>query len=75
MMSKFRLNAENPGGDRPDWWFAVVSAAGAFAVIAASVASWLPISDAALSHLQIPVSALASIVGGALGYFGTHRHR
>lgn len=73
MMSKSRLDAEKSDGERRDW-FTVVSAAGAFAVIAASVASWLPISDAYLSHVRIPVSALASLVGGALAYFGSHRH-
>jgi hypothetical protein len=74
MMSKSRLDAEKSAGMQPDWWFTAVSAAGAFAAIAASVASWLPISDALLSHVQIPVSVLSGIVGGVLGYFVRHRH-
>jgi hypothetical protein len=74
MMSKPKLDAEKPVETRPDWWFTVVSTAGAFAVIATSVASWLPISDALLLHVQIPVSLLSGIVGGVLGYFVTHRH-
>ena len=73
MASNSKLDDENPAGIRPDWWFTAVSTAGAFAVIAISVASWLPISDALLSHVQIPVSLLAGIVGGALGYVATHR--
>jgi hypothetical protein len=74
MMSKSKFDAEKSTGMQPDWWFTVVSAAGAFAVIATSVASWLPISDALLSHVQIPVSLLSGIVGAVLGYFVTHRH-
>jgi hypothetical protein len=73
MASNSKLDDENPAGIRPDWWFTAVSTAGAFAVIAASVASWLPISDTVLSHVQIPVSLLASVVGGIHGYVATHR--
>ena len=67
------LGSKTSAATRPDWWFAVISAAGAFAVLAASLASWLPVSDTALSHLQIPVSALSATVGGVLAYLGTHR--
>lgn len=74
MMSKSKLGAEKSVETRPDWWFTVVSTAGAFAVIASSVASWLPISDALLLHVQISVSLLSGIAGGVLSYFVTHRH-
>ena len=71
---KHELDAEKRTERQSDWWFTAVSAAGAFAVIAAGVASWLPISDSLLAHVRVPVSLLFAGVGAVLGYVVKHRY-
>jgi hypothetical protein len=73
MLSRPELPVEERPQTEPDRWFTVIFAACAFAGLTTCLASWLPVSDASLSRLQIPVSVLGSIVGGVLGYKSSYR--